>query len=72
MCEALRCSSDLPDSLVWRLPVCLHETDECSLKRPGVRVLSHPGDARVVQGHHHLTDDIGLKLQRGRVADSHR
>ena len=72
MGEVLRRAAHFPDA---RDPGCCQTRfemlDERALELPGVVALGHVAAARLVQGVHHLAEDVELELPVRGVADAH-
>src|SRR4029453_19503265 len=72
MSEVAGTATHLPDSLVGRVPVFLHEANEGPLQVPRRFVRFQPSFARLVQSVHDLAIYVQLELMRSGVPDAHR
>src|ERR687898_2582049 len=72
MSEVPGIATHLPDSLVGRVPVFLHEASERPLQVPRRLVRFQPSLARLVQSVHYLAVYVQLELMRSGVPYAHR
>src|SRR5262245_33457321 len=72
VCEMLRAAAGLPNALIRLPPDLFQLVRECKLEAPRGTARRNAADVRLMQGVHHLAEDIELELLVRRVADAHR